>query len=177
MFCPNCATQNADNTKYCRSCGANLSLVPQALTGQLPLASPGRRDGRHRRHREPDGPPNLGNGISTAFMGIGFVVVSLACRSYAPAGHFFWFWMLIPAFIFLGKGVAEIVSARQAGALPPAPQRMSLPPEPQRAVMPAAPSTGQLPASDYSHIPPPSVTEGTTRQLDPTKDPYGDRRS
>ena len=35
MFCPKCATQNLDGASFCRTCGANISLVPQALTGQM----------------------------------------------------------------------------------------------------------------------------------------------
>src|SRR5258708_25619506 len=107
MFCPNCATQNADSTRFCRSCGANLSLVPQALTGQLPEAGSGRRKERHGRHRDDQRTPNMANGIAQTVMGIGFLIVALACR-YAPAGHIWWFWMLIPAFTILGKGIAEI---------------------------------------------------------------------
>lgn len=34
-YCPKCASQNADDAKFCRACGANISLVPQALSGQL----------------------------------------------------------------------------------------------------------------------------------------------
>src|ERR1051326_6573590 len=34
-FCPKCATQNLDGASFCRGCGANISLVPQALTGQM----------------------------------------------------------------------------------------------------------------------------------------------
>ncbi|MGH9956462.1 MAG: zinc-ribbon domain-containing protein, partial [Pyrinomonadaceae bacterium] len=33
MFCPKCAAQNLDGASYCRVCGANISLVPQAITG------------------------------------------------------------------------------------------------------------------------------------------------
>ena len=36
MFCPKCATQNLDGASFCRSCGANISLIPQALAGQVP---------------------------------------------------------------------------------------------------------------------------------------------
>ena len=36
MYCPNCAAQIEDTQKYCRSCGANVSLVSQALKGILP---------------------------------------------------------------------------------------------------------------------------------------------
>src|SRR5690349_6772059 len=35
MFCPKCATQNLDGASFCRVCGANISMVPQALTGQI----------------------------------------------------------------------------------------------------------------------------------------------
>ena len=36
MFCPRCAADNSDDAKYCRACGADIHLVPQALTGLLP---------------------------------------------------------------------------------------------------------------------------------------------
>ena len=39
MFCPKCATQNLDGASFCRACGANISLVPQALTGQMANAA------------------------------------------------------------------------------------------------------------------------------------------
>jgi len=54
MFCPKCATQNVDGAHFCRSCGANISLVPQALTGQIaqpPMTEVGRT--RHRRELWP----------------------------------------------------------------------------------------------------------------------------
>src|SRR5215211_6227531 len=126
MYCPRCATQNADDTKFCRSCGANLSLVPQAMTGRLP-------DARHtrRRHRHGDGDgesPTLAGGIQKAFMGIGFILVAIAARFFAPAGHIWWFWLLIPAFAMLGKGVADIVTSKTSTALPPATNHAAIPP-------------------------------------------------
>ncbi len=36
MYCPKCGAQNAEDVKYCRVCGVNLSLVPKALSGELP---------------------------------------------------------------------------------------------------------------------------------------------
>lgn len=32
MFCPQCSTQQSDDLKFCKSCGANLKAVRQALT-------------------------------------------------------------------------------------------------------------------------------------------------
>ncbi len=157
MYCPNCAATNNDDTKFCRVCGANLSLVPQALTGQLPADQP---RGRHKRDRH-NRPANIGRGIQQAFMGVGFLLVAIALGFFS-GGRGWWFYMLIPAFILLGKGVADIVTARiEAGsgaaqaAMPPAPRAVEMPPH----------NTGPI-------VPPPSVTEGTTRHLDPTTDPY-----
>lgn len=167
MYCPKCATQNAEDTKFCRSCGSNLSLVPQALTGRLPEAPSGRR--RHRnRDREDEGPATVANGIAKAFMGVGFLLVSFGAFFFAPAGRIWWFWMLIPAFAMLGKGVAEIVSARYGPNLTQGVSQIAAPP---------APRTGELPPRNDVFFTPPSVTEQTTRQLDPRTDPYRHRDS
>ena len=167
MYCPSCATPNAEDTKFCRSCGANLSLVPQALTGQLPDARSRRR--RHeKRSREVEAPPSIAEGITKLFMGVGFILVSCGVLFFAPAGRIWWFWMLIPAFGLLGKGVAEIVSAKYGPNLTQGPT--------QKAVHSVAP-TGELPQRNEVHLPPPSVTENTTRQLDPKTDPYRYRES
>jgi hypothetical protein len=96
-------------------------------------------------------------------MGVGFLLVSFACFFFAPAGHIFWFWLLIPAFAMLGKGVAEIVSVKFGPRLT---QGMG-----QTAIPPAAP-TAEIPLRNDALFPPPSVTEQTTRQLDPKTDPY-----
>lgn len=162
MYCPKCATENTDETKYCRSCGSNLSLVPQALTGRLPEARSGRR--RHRnRDLEHRGATTLANGITKSFMGLGFLFVSLCVFAFVPSGRFWWFWMLIPAFTMLGKGISEIVSFKYGPNLT---QGASNP------AMPPAARTGELPPRNEALFPPPSVTEQTTRHLDPKTDPY-----
>jgi hypothetical protein len=175
MYCPNCATPNADDTKFCRSCGSNLSLVPQALTGQLPEASShrlsrreSRRERRLRRDFEHGGPATLANGITKTFTGFGFLLVAFAIFAFMPSGHYWWFWLLIPAFATLGKGVAEIVSARYSTpTLNGAPQTRISPPTP----------VAEIPQRSEPFYPPSSVTEQTTRQLDRVIDParYRDR--
>lgn len=169
MYCPICATQNAEDTKFCRSCGSNLSLVPQALTGRLPEA-PTRSRGRHRnRHRDDEGPPSLANGITKAFMGVGFILVSFGAFFFAPAGRLWWFWLLIPAFAMLGKGIAEIVSARYDPNLTQGVNR-------QGTLQPTV-RAGELPPRKDVFFTPPSVTEQTTRHLDPSTDSYPRRDS
>jgi hypothetical protein len=96
-------------------------------------------------------------------MGIGFLLVAGAAFFFAPAGQIWWFWLLIPAFAMLGKGIAEIVTVKYA---PPTPI-----PGASQTAMPT-PRAGELPSPGDVLYPPPSVTEQTTRQLDPTTDPY-----
>jgi hypothetical protein len=170
MYCPKCATQNAEPKQilmqttiplepsplFCRSCGANLSLIPQALTGRLPFQP------KHRKDLERDGPATLANGISKLFMGVGFLLVSFACYFFAPAGKLWWFWMLIPAFAMLGKGIAEIVSVKLSPNMPKGFSQQAVAPPPQ---------TGALPPGNDMYFPSGSVTEQTTRHLDPSTDP------
>jgi hypothetical protein len=153
MFCPKCAAQNIEGAHFCRACGANLSLIPQALTGQLPAAPV--EEFRHgRRRRRGSRPPSLDEGVRTLVMGFGFIAVAIALAIYGgPIGaSVWWFWMLIPAFAMLGKGIAEIVRANQLKSS----AQISYAAPPQNL---AASNTNQL------RPPVPSVTEGTTRHL------------
>ena len=170
MYCPNCAAQ-IDGTKFCRTCGANVSLVPQALTGKLPaenaVVPEGRYDRHGRRLRHRNRPPSLAKGIQDAFMGIGFLFLAMAVCFWAPAGRIWWFWLLIPAFSMLGGGVAEIVRAKHEAQSAPPPVQF---PAAQIPTIQAAPQTNELPPQLSAGIKaPPSVIEGTTRNLDPRR--------
>lgn len=156
MFCPKCAAQNIDGAHFCRVCGANISLVPQALTGQLP-AAPVAESGRGRR-RNRSRQPSLDEGVRVVVMGFGFIAVALALAFFGrPIGaNVWWFWMLIPAFAMLGKGISEIVRANQLKSPPPAPQYL---PNAVPLEHPAVGNTNEL------RTPVASVTEGTTRHL------------
>jgi hypothetical protein len=37
MYCPSCGTQNKDDVRFCRKCGADLRVVAQAVTQRLSL--------------------------------------------------------------------------------------------------------------------------------------------
>ena len=163
MFCPNCATKNIEGAHFCRSCGANLSLVPQALTGQLPVAEPDRYSRRRaKRRNEEDVPASLEKGIVNVSMGIGFLVAALAVMFKFPGG-FTWGWaFFIPAFSCFGRGVAMVVAARKNQE-----KMRGESFKPNSLPSGAGPFLGE----PHSHptnelVPPvPSVTEGTTRHL------------
>ena len=157
MFCPKCATQNLEGASFCRVCGANISLVPQALTGQVPqqpqpeelIDHDSRRRGR---------PLTLEVAFKNMFMGVAFLVISIALsRSIGAA---WWFWMLIPAFSLMGKGVAQYMRVKERD------KRQALMPPRMPSLQPAQTTPPVLPRrTDELRPPVPSVTEGTTRHL------------
>lgn len=166
MYCPKCAAQNLDDAKFCRACGADISLVPQAVAGELAerLAA-GERGSLHsrreRRERRREAPSIEGAFVSL-FMGIAFVIIALASSMTGSERNNWWFYMLIPAFIFLGKGVGALVRInedRKRTAPATLTQDTTLLNQPRRA--------SALPPRDTDELiaPPPSVTEATTRHL------------
>src|SRR5437868_12365353 len=141
MYCPKCGTQNIDGASFCRACGTNLSLVPQALTGRLPEAVSEAKGGkRSRRERKRDRTPSMETAVKEIFSGIGFICVAIAVLFYAPAGHIWWFWMLIPAFMGIGSGVSEYLRFKQSQKTPQLTAPTYMPP-----AMPPAQYGGELP--------------------------------
>lgn len=152
MFCPKCATQNLEGAHFCRSCGANISLVPQALTGQLapvqpPMTADTRSYGRRGRREL-----TLEQPVQNFFIGMAFVIISIVLSR--TIGQVWWFWMLIPAFSLMAKGVAQYIrlkdhEKRAALAAPPVSRTFVEPPRPPEELRSSVTS----------------VTEGTTRHL------------
>jgi hypothetical protein len=154
MFCPNCATKQIDGAHFCRSCGANISLVPQALTGQLSEAKPPEQDYYGRRRRRG---PSIDSAVRSLTMGIAFALMAVMTSKFAPGSGRWWFWLLVPAILMFSRGFADLARARSRRIVPEqAPQPMV-----NAVRMPEmpAPRTGEL------MTPVPSVTEGTTRHL------------
>src|ERR1044072_49925 len=150
MFCPKCGAQNADDAKFCRACGTDISLVPQAVTGQLAErlaaeeanSSRGRRrPPRHRNADEEKGPPPIERAVRSFIMGLAFIFVAFAVFSWAPAGRIWWFWMLIPAASMIADGVSTYIRVAE--------NRKRLAPPPPRAgpaaQHPPAPRAGAPP--------------------------------
>ena len=163
MYCPVCATNNLEGARFCRSCGSDISLVPQALSGRLSAEQSiaTEEDSHHRRRR--GGTPSLDKAIRNIFSGIGFLIIAIVL-SFMPMGRAWWFWMLIPAFAMIGGGIADWMRVKQtqprslpSGAMPPA-----------LSAQPQQPRAGEFPARNTAELvmPPPSVTEGTTRLLE-----------
>lgn len=159
MFCPKCAAQNLDGASFCRTCGANISLVPQAMTGQMVQTPPPVEEeldescGRRGRRRE----LTLDVAFKNMFIGVAFLLISIALSRTIGAG--WWFWMLIPAFSLMGKGVAQYIRLREKE------KRILMMPQRMQPMM-SRQEPVSLPRRTDELMPPvPSVTEGTTRHL------------
>jgi hypothetical protein len=159
MFCPKCATQNLEGASFCRGCGANISLVSQALTGQISTQAPAEQEvdeggalctPKRRRLRKQ---LTLDQALKNVFLGIAFLLITLAL-AFSRVGQGWWFWMLLPAFSLMGTGVAQYIRIRESQ------KRAQLAPPPVQR-------TFAGPARNYDELraPVPSVTEGTTRHL------------
>ena len=152
MFCPKCATQNVDGASFCRSCGANISLVPQALTGQLSAPEPDENKYYGRRRRRG---PSTDYAVRSLMMGVAFSVMAVLVFKFAPGASHWWFWLLLPAMMWIGRGFSELVRLRSRDE-PRIAERMG---NAVRTPEVRAAQTGELMTPVHS------VTEGTTRHL------------
>ena len=154
MFCPKCSAKNVEGASYCRSCGANVSLVPQALTGQLPVADQSEGQSCVRSDSRA---PSMEYAIRKLTMGVAFAVMIAMTSRFVPGSGRWAFWLVVPAMIFFAKGFTELVRLNFGRNERPRPNQPLV-----NAVRPSdlrAPKTGEL------RTPVPSVTEGTTRHL------------
>ena len=164
MYCPQCANP-IDGTKFCRSCGTNVSLVPQALAGQLPAPTGEGQEWRPgRRHRSRQ--PAIDRGfVTTFFTGIAFLIAAFVVSFRVPSG-IFWGWsFLIPALACLGDAVGGYLKFRDQRRQEQIPAPQYTPPSNQpNPPLPeiSAPTTSEL-------IPPTSITEDTTKRLEASR--------
>src|SRR5215213_9622771 len=168
MFCPKCGTQNPDDGRFCRSCGADLGNVSAALSGKLPKP--------HNLVDRKGRAVSWQSAITNIFMGFAFFTVSAILGiSGAYGGENWWFWLLIPAFGCLGSGIAQMVQLRKVEK-----QEAALAPQNTQNTLSSAPQNNALPPTQTDYVAPPaqsiyetgelqerpgSVTEGTTRHL------------
>ena len=161
MFCPKCGIQNPDSGKFCRSCGTDLANVSDVLTGKLQITK-GCTNSKGK-------PISLESSMTKLFMGIAFLAVSIVL-GVSGMGRGWWFWMLIPALMFIGSGIAQYLQLRSAqsnGRFVSADQN-AIPASMPNAALPPPQTNFVAPESRYrtGDLVPPSVTDGTTRHLE-----------
>lgn len=162
MYCPNCAEPNGDDIKYCRACGENLSVIAIAMSRRFPVALLHKLDAYLERKNERlrrDSIVSAISGVVFLFLslyhllkgeGFSFTVVftfSFACIM------FFW-----SVWDYLVYERSKMRGSGEAGESSPENKSKT------------------RPQSILQIESPPSVTEGTTKQLDAAASPSKEKR-
>jgi len=181
MFCPKCGTQNPETGKFCRSCGTDVSNVPEALTGKsggksysFGLMEPIQplKMGSDDAKRRTDPNEVYADAIKSILSGIGFVIISMILLFTNVARGSRWWWaMLFPAFTFLAKGISDYLKSRkmeatQAGFSSQSSASFNQPSA--NATLPPSQTEYVAPESRFKtgDLIPSSVTDGTTKHLE-----------
>ena len=167
MSCPRCATQNTDDTKFCRGCGTNLASVSLVLSDpqQLSTAALEKVTSISSEKRRA--------GISKLIHGTGYigastlVGVALGLFSNTNDWIFVWLglasWMACVGIVFWSQGINKLIDARYLSRDVESAQADSafVNQQIRKGVpgsLPEVPKTNELSR-------PSSVTEGTTEFL------------
>ena len=180
MYCPQCATPQADDVKFCRSCGTELEVVALALSGK-PMQPIKADTDRGEPKIAQDWLEKRIEGVSGITRGTILLAVSLligaAMALFIPSSFgapwiliwmVFFGWMAVWGGIEMAYGISGVLESKSRlhlmgltgkdRAVDATPQQLLSSGEP--------PPKNTSPSAAFRPSPPVSVTEGTTRQLD-----------
>lgn len=170
MYCPRCATQNVDGSKFCRQCGMRLEEVALALLEGISHENETKATAiSHRaselvleKRREALRRVVQGGGLLTASSLLG---VALAVFSNQPDWIIIWLvlvgWIAVLGVMSLASGIGKMLESRMVSAEMKGSHIQSLTGYP-------APIDGRAALSEpatANRSLPPSVTENTTELL------------
>ena len=150
MFCPACGIENnVENVRFCRSCGADLRAVSQALSRSLPVKIASTLDAylENRFQR------NFGNGVVNLIAFVALLGVG--------SGHLIYGWTRAGAFM-VGLGLLSLL----LGIWDIWIYRRNLPPVAKQPSISASTATNELEAPRSELSSPSSIAESTTRNLE-----------
>jgi hypothetical protein len=109
MYCPICSTQAIEGAKFCKSCGMNLSVITQALSGGVVVTDP-LRDREFKRSRK-----QISDGIQGVAIGAALLVVALLAYFLIPKANWVYAVSLVLALAGIYKlfrSVGSIIDAK-----------------------------------------------------------------
>ncbi len=192
MFCPQCGTNQSDKSKFCKSCGANLSAVRQAVTAPESQTKTDwtntwvryqhemeklKQERKNRESPEEKRITEIKAGVITSCAGIGlmvflyFLMQGIIAGGQVPFGAAqilgsIWIAGLIPVLVGAGLLINGVFVSKKLIEL----RRRELEEkETTKRIASAHDGKQELsPSADWYELgsPKPSVTEHTTRQLE-----------
>src|SRR5215813_6672559 len=109
MYCPGCSTQATEGAKFCKSCGMNLSVITQALSGGVLVSDP-LRDREFKRARK-----QVSDGIQGLAIGTAVIVAGAVAYIFIPRETWVYVVSLTLALfgiVKLFRSIGAIVDAR-----------------------------------------------------------------
>jgi hypothetical protein len=150
MFCPACGVENnQQNTRFCRACGADLRAVSQALSKSLPVKIASTIDiYLENRYQQ-----NMRTGVMNLIAFVALLVVGLGQLAFG--------WPKLAVFM-LGLSALSLLFGLWDIWI----YRRNKPPTAKDSLFSPGSPTAELDAPHSNSMPPLSVSEETTRQLD-----------
>ena len=168
MFCPKCGQRNEGNYKFCRGCGENLQTISKAMERRWLKLFYRALDG-YIRNKDRKLPDAANNYRRTRWIWLMLIGVYLAFGVFSDSKY--WWVMVLMIFITLLAGAWDYVNYKRLSASGSKPNKSSSQPAilPDSAVeLHSAPTTNELAIPTTNELASPfSVTESTTRQLEP----------
>ncbi|MEW6730354.1 MAG: zinc ribbon domain-containing protein [Acidobacteriota bacterium] len=168
MFCPNCGKEVVGETNFCSSCGANVSLIKQAIAGLLKPLPPKQSPERKRQKFK---------GVGFVIIAVGFlylitmmIVSEIVHKFNWEAGRLledlamFFFLFLTGGILFWLYGIIMYKPEKGTVLVVPTETEPKSKDKPQIVATPKSPSNAEA-----FLLQPPSVTEHTTAQLKPSQ--------
>ena|SRR5215213_6856731 len=158
MFCPQCGINNQETVSYCIRCGANLGEIRRSLSGLLP-ASPGLRI--HLSLQQ-----ILRAGWWSSLIGflLALLTLFLANAIWPFRAIFVVISLVLFVLSFVASNLACLLTMRRLNPLVKD-TPLTAHENPARGLFSEVENASSLPPSRAFNTPPPSVSEGTTRNL------------
>ena len=179
MYCPQCATPNAGDVKFCRSCGAELEAVALALGGKSvqPVeagankSAPKTAQDWLEKRIEASSDITRGAILLTVSLLIGVAMALFIPSSFDAPWMLLWTvffgWMAVWGGIEMAYGMSGLLESKsRLRLLGLTGQESTVDAIPQQLLSSGGPPTFTNRSVAFRPSPPLSVTEGTTRQLD-----------
>ena len=109
MYCPTCSNAAPEGAKFCKTCGLNLTIVTQALSGGVITSDP-MRDREYKRARK-----SISDGIQGVAIGVALLLAAAGAYLLLPRERFIYVLSLAAALaglVTFFRSLGHIVDAK-----------------------------------------------------------------